>query len=162
MKIEQELIQETLNEIVQDEQLRARILQQLEARALAAAEEARANAEPADTGDKRNVVVLLCAEEDVTSLRTLAERTTALAFQIDAEDNHNEIIPRIITGAVAFNESKRKASLRVTNLAEACDALSPKKHLDGLPKRILIKEPALVLVSTNRPILSVPTTVGEE
>lgn len=98
--------------------------------------------------EKRDVVVLLAGENNIATLTSIAEEVTAIAFKIDSEDDHNQLIQRVVDAATSYNaESKRRS--RVGNFAEACAVLSPKKHLDGFPLRILNKEPALVLVSEN-------------
>ena len=155
MKIEQETVEDVIRNTVTDPTVVANILRQLQQRAEQDLAEARANAPEPDTGDKRNVVILLCAENDVEPLRAFAERTTAIAVQIDAERNHLEVVDAILAGGGTYNETKRRANLKVNTFAEACEVISPKKHLGGFPKKIYTKEPALIVVSTNLPVITV-------
>ena len=156
MKINQETVEDVIRNTVTDPAVVETLLRQITERAEQELAEARANAPEPDTGDKRNVVILLCSEEDVQPLREFAERTTALAVQIDAERNHLEVVDAILAGGIAYNDTKRRANLKVQSLAEACEVVSPKKHLGGFPKKIYTKEPALILVSTNLPIAATP------
>jgi len=159
MKINQETVEDVIRNTITDPAVAATIIQQITERAEQELAEARANAPEPDTSDKRNVVILLCAEGDVAPLREFAERTTAIAVQIAAEDNHLEVVSSILTGGAAYNDTKRRANLRVQSFAEACEVVSPKKHLNGFPKKIYTKEPALIVVSTNLPI---PTATPTE
>ena len=152
MKINEETVEDVIRNTVTDPTVVETILRQIRERAAQDLADARANAPEPDNGDKRNVVVLLCAEADVEPLRAVAERTTAIAVQIDAERNHLEIVDALLTGGATYNDTKRRANLKVQNLAEACEVVSPKKHLGGFPKKIYTKEPALIIVSTNLPV----------
>jgi hypothetical protein len=160
MKIDKDAVEEVIRNTVTDPAVVDQIIQQLNERARQEQEEQRANAEQNQAGEKRNVVILLSAQEDIEQLRELAERTTALAVQIDAERNHMEVVDAILRGGAAYNDTKRRASQRVVNLAEACEVVSPKKHLEGFPRKIYTKEPALIVVSTNLPVTAIAAVEG--
>jgi hypothetical protein len=148
MKIDIEEVEAAIIQAVESVELRNTIIENIRQRAQETAPEPR---EP-DTSEKRNVVVLLCSREDLMELQDLSERITALAFQINADQNHDQIIDSIYHAGIAYNATKRRENLKVRNIAEACDTLSPKKHLSEFPKKIYTKEPAMVLVDVNRRI----------
>ena len=147
MKIEKDIIENVLTERLHDEEAIREIMTALEQRA----QEERPPRDPTETQEKRNVTVLLCSEDDVPLAAELSDRITAVTFQIVDQQNHNELIDSVLRGARSYNENKRPAS-RLRNFAEACEKLSPKRHLESFPKRIYTKEPALVIASTNAPV----------
>ena len=148
MKIEQEIVELVLRNHLEDPEIIQRIVSEIQN----VAEQNRPQREEtAVHQDKRNVVVLVCAEEDVEAARNLAERCVGYCFQlVDAQDA-NLLVDHMLTSAAAYNVDKRAGS-RVTNFGEACEHLSPKRHLESFPKKIFTKEGSQIVVTTNLPV----------
>jgi hypothetical protein len=155
MKIDKAIIEEVLAHHIESQEERRQILVDIEQRA-AADVPAR---EITPQTEKRNVTILLCSSEDVPLATELAERAVALTFRIESEDDHTRLIDSLMSGARLYNEGKRPMT-RVSSLAEACEVMSPKKHLEKFPEKIYTKEPALILVSENLQVANVVAQDG--
>lgn len=123
----------------------------------AAGANTRAGGERAPTGDKRNIIILTGPQEILNQVDT--EVLTGFAIQISAEDDHNQIIPRLVSLSQSYNASRRRRQGRIETLGDAMDTLKPKRDFDGFPLKALIKEPALILLTEN---IRIPETAPAE
>lgn len=104
--------------------------------------------------ETRDVTIIVGAEDTIALIDT--DSISAFTVKIDATFDHNGLIPRLMQRAAVYNESVRRGRPRIETLGEAFALLSPKKHLEGSPKKILNKHPALVLTTTNLSVVAAP------
>jgi len=108
-------------------------------------------AEPAV--ETRDVTILFGSQETIDVIDT--DAIVAFTVKIEATSDHNQIIPHLLAKASIFNQNTRRRNSRIQNLGETFNTLSPKRHLDEFPKKILTKQASLVIKTTNHPIQSV-------
>jgi hypothetical protein len=84
----------------------------------------------------------------------------AYAFQIEAEQDPNQVPQALFEGAINYNSKKKRDNSKVISIGAACAVLSPKNHLGGFPKKIFTKESAWIIASANTPVPLNPLSQG--
>lgn len=146
-KIKLEDLEQILTQQLNDEETRRRIIDTVRDFLTDTDEQ---EAEPNVRPETRNVTILMGSEEALSNVNT--DELSAFTVQMDAEADHNSLIPHLIQKARDFNHQAKRRSSHIRRLGETFDTLKPKKHCDMFPRRIYTKESALILKSTNLPI----------
>lgn len=150
-KIKVEDLEQILTQQLNDEETRRRIIETV--KEFLTDTEAQ-DEEPITRPETRNITILMGTEESLANINT--NELSAFTVQVDAEADHNNLIPHLIQKSRDFNNQAKRRSSHVRRLGEAFDTLKPKKHCDMFPRKIYTKESALILKSTNLPIMANP------
>jgi len=150
MKIDETIMRTTLEEAVGQQRAQELIAlaqerQRQEAEANAAQESDQTRSEV------RFVSFLFSPEELLEQAQLLASRCSVMTVAIEDGENHENLKERILTKASVANMGRRRAN-RLTKMSEALSDLSPKKHFEGFPKKILNKEHSMVIATVDEPI----------
>ena len=142
-KISIEELTTVLSTSVENEEEKQRILTEVR-NFLASLED---DTEPEPPVETRDVTIIFGNQEALDMIDT--DTISAFTVKIEATADHNQVIPQLLAKAAVYNQNLTRRQTRIQNLGETFGLLSPKKHLEGFPKRILTKEPALVITTTN-------------
>jgi hypothetical protein len=149
-KIKLEDLEQILAQQLNDEEARRRIIETIRE---FLTDTDQQETEPVVRPETRDVTILMGSEETLANINT--DELSAFTVQIDAEADHNTLIPHLVQKAREFNEQTKRRSSHVRRLGEVFDTLKPKKHCDMFPRKIYTKESALLLKTVNLPIASI-------